>query len=107
MHLNYGDYIVYIDESGDHGMGRIDPGYPIFVLACCIFKKNAYINRLVPALHGFKFRHFGHDGIILHEREIRKDEGLFLSSAVLSGKSVSLKNLPRLLPGFHSPSSRQ
>jgi len=71
------------------------------------FQKNAYINRLVPALHGFKFRHFGHDGIILHEREIRKDEGLFLSSAVLSGKSVSLKNLPRLLPGFHSPSSRQ
>jgi len=42
MHLNYGDYIVYIDESGDHGMGRIDPGYPIFVLACCISKKCLY-----------------------------------------------------------------
>ena len=73
----YSDYIVYLDESGDHGMGKIDPGYPIFVLACCVFKKNAYINRLVPSLHGFKFRHFGHDGIILHEREIRKGEGPF------------------------------
>lgn len=99
MHLNYGDYIVYIDESGDHGMNRIDPGYPIFVLACCIFKKNAYINRLVPALHGFKFRHFGHDGIILHEREIRKDEGAFSILRSPERKERFIEELTEIIAG--------
>ena len=27
-----GDYIVYVDESGDHGLKNIDNNYPIFVL---------------------------------------------------------------------------
>lgn len=100
MSRNYSDYIVYLDESGDHGMGRIDPGYPIFVLACCIFKKNAYINRLVPALHGFKFRHFGHDGIILHEREIRKDEGAFAALKNRERKEQFLDELTGIIAGI-------
>lgn len=29
---NYCDYIVYVDESGDHGMGRVDPTYPVLSL---------------------------------------------------------------------------
>jgi len=29
----FGDYLVFVDESGDHGLARVDPGYPIFVLA--------------------------------------------------------------------------
>jgi hypothetical protein len=29
----FSDYIVFVDESGDHGMTTIDPGYPIFVLS--------------------------------------------------------------------------
>lgn len=28
----YSDYIVFVDESGDHGLGSIDPSYPMFVL---------------------------------------------------------------------------
>jgi hypothetical protein len=62
-------------ESGHHRLASIDLGYWVFVLAICLFRKNAYINRLVPGLLGFKFRHFGHDGVILHERDIRKDMG--------------------------------
>ncbi|MDQ6991340.1 MAG: DUF3800 domain-containing protein [Mariprofundaceae bacterium] len=38
----FSDYIVYVDESGDHGLQNIDPNYPIFVLAFCIFHKNYY-----------------------------------------------------------------
>jgi hypothetical protein len=22
----FGDYLVYVDESGDHGLARVDPG---------------------------------------------------------------------------------
>lgn len=89
----YSEFIVYADESGDHGLGKVDPGYPVFVLACCLFRVNAYINRFVPGLHGFKFRHFGHDGVILHEHDIRKDEGAFTMLKNPDDKELFLEEL--------------
>lgn len=68
----FGKYIVYVDESGDHGMQSLDVQYPVFVLAFCVFHKRHYSERVVPALETFKFKHFGHDQIVLHEQEIRK-----------------------------------
>lgn len=41
----FGDFIVYVDESGDHGLARMDPDYPVFVLAFCIFEKRALASR--------------------------------------------------------------
>lgn len=38
----YSKYVVYVDESGDHGMVNIDPNYPVFVLAFCVFHKRHY-----------------------------------------------------------------
>ena len=73
----FGKYIVYVDESGDHGMSSIDKNYPIFVLAFCIFHKGHYSERVVPVLEAFKFKHFGHDQVVLHEHEIRKEKGAF------------------------------
>jgi hypothetical protein len=93
----YSEFIVYADESGDHGLGRVDAGFPVFVLACCLFRKNAYINRLVPGLHGFKFRHFGHDGVILHERDIRKDEGAFAMLKSPERKELFLEELTEIV----------
>ena len=75
--MNHSDYIVYVDESGDHGLVSIDRTYPLFVLAFCIFHKRTYIETVVPALQRFKFKHFGHDMVVLHEHEIRKAEGAF------------------------------
>ena len=75
--VNHSDYIVYVDERGDHGLKDIDPTYPLFVLAFCIFQKKSYIECIVPALQRFKFKHFGHDMVVLHEHEIRKAEGQF------------------------------
>lgn len=50
------NFIVFADESGDHGLSRINPNYPIFVLSCCIFRKDDYIDRVCPALQRFKLR---------------------------------------------------
>lgn len=58
-------------------MATPDPNYPIFVLAFCLFKKSDYSHVAVPKLIDFKFKHFGHDQIFLHEREIRKSKGDF------------------------------
>lgn len=73
----YSNFVVYVDESGDHGMQNVDPNYPIFVLAFCVFYKKHYSEKVVPALEKFKFNNFGHDIVILHEREIRKETGPF------------------------------
>lgn len=76
MNEKYSDYVVYVDESGDHGLSSIDSEYPIFVLAFCIFKKDNYL-QTVNKVQNFKFKHFGHDIVILHESEIRKNRGAF------------------------------
>lgn len=67
---SFSRYIVYVDESGDHGHGSNE--YPVFVLAFCIFDKDAYAAQVTPAMQRFKFKHFGHDTVVLHEREVRK-----------------------------------
>jgi len=81
---NSSKYIVYVDESGDHGMESIDPNYPVFVLAFCIFDKTEYTSLVSPALQQFKFKYFGHDMVILHEYEIRKARNEF--SILLNAK---------------------
>ena len=73
----FSNFIVYVDESGDHGMQTLDKNYPVFVLAFCVFYKRHYAERVAPALQKFKFNHFGHDHVVLHENEIRKEKGSF------------------------------
>ncbi len=74
---HFSKYIVYVDESGDHSLKSIDDQYPIFVLAFCVFHKRHYSEVIVPALEKFKFNYFGHDQVVLHAHEIRKEEGAF------------------------------
>ena len=70
--MNFGDYVIYVDESGDHSLLSTDRGYPVFVLDFCIFRKDNYAGSVVPEVQRFKFRHFGHDIVVLHEKDIRK-----------------------------------
>lgn len=73
----FSDYIVYVDESGDHSLESIDPEYPVFVLSFCIFRKDVYAETMTPAVRKLKFATFGHDMIVLHEIDIRKKKGAF------------------------------
>jgi hypothetical protein len=74
---DFGEYIIYVDESGDHGLRNINPDYPVFVLAFCIIHKQDYLTQIVPKLQELKFRYFGHDMVVLHEAEIRKSRKTF------------------------------
>jgi hypothetical protein len=71
------DYIVFVDESGDHSLTSLDADYPIFVLCFCIIKKSDYIDLLVPQIKRLKFETFGHDCVVLHEIDIRRKRGHF------------------------------
>lgn len=69
------DSIIYVDESGDHG--PVSAEYPIFVLAFCLFRKEQYVKDVSCSMQHLKLEYFGHDAVVLHEREIRKKPGPF------------------------------
>lgn len=73
----HSDYIVFVDESGDHSLESVNPDYPIFVLAFCILPTAAYVEQITPAVRRLKCQLFGHDLVILHEHDIRKRTGPF------------------------------
>jgi len=73
----FGDFIIYVDESGDHSLTSIDQSYPVFVLAFCLVEIDVYTRVIAPDLQALKFRYFGHDLAVLHERDIRKAQGDF------------------------------
>lgn len=77
-HSPYSDYLVFVDESGDHNLAKIDPQFPVFVLLFAILRKEDYVNTVCPSLQRFKFEFWGHDEVVLHEHEIRKPFGDFL-----------------------------
>lgn len=75
--IHHSEFIIYVDESGDHSLESIDPTYPVFVLSFCIFRKADYTQRITPAIRDLKFATFGHDMVVLHESEIRRKKGAF------------------------------
>jgi hypothetical protein len=75
--IKFSEFIVFADESGDHGLENIDDGFPMFALSFCMVEKAQYVTKVVPAFQQFKFDFWGHDGVVLHEHEIRKRKGAF------------------------------
>jgi len=73
----FSDFIIYADESGSPVMHDPDPDYPIFVLVFLLIRKSVYTAALVPTLQRLKFDFVGHDQIIFHERDIRRQSGAF------------------------------
>lgn len=90
----FGDYIVFIDESGDHGLISIDPQFPIFVLVCVMVEKSAYVKNFVPALKALKLRFWGHDAIVLRGHDIRKPRSdfAFLQNRTIRSEFVTAIN---------------
>ena len=74
---DFSEFVVYADESGDHGLAAIDPQFPVFALVFCVMRKADYIAGVVPAVQRFKFGVWGHDAVVLHEHDIRKSKGPF------------------------------
>jgi hypothetical protein len=73
----WSNHIAYFDESGDHGLQNIDADFPIFVLCGCLFRKDDYRRHDLPAFSQLKFEYFGHDAVVFHSRDIRKQIGAF------------------------------
>jgi hypothetical protein len=74
MAAAFADYIVFADESGSPVLEGPDPTFPVFVLACALVSKVEYAERIVPRLQRLKFDFVGHDQLVLHERDIRRQQ---------------------------------
>ena len=75
--MAFSEYVVYVDESGDNGLKRINPQNPIFVLAFCIFDKVQYRQVVVPEVQALKFDFWGHDAVVLRSYDIRNQRNDF------------------------------
>jgi len=95
--MEFSDYIVYVDESGDHSLESINKDFPLFILAFCIFKKESYSKSAVVKLKEFKFKHFGHDMVVLHENEIRRDKGWFRILNTKEKKVLFMEELTQII----------
>ena len=100
----FSDFIVYVDESGDYSLQKPDKQYPIFVLAFCIFQKAYYCRSVVPEIQSLKFNFFGHDLVVLHEREIRLKKPPFTMGKLkeqdfLNSLSLIMKKINFILIG--------
>jgi hypothetical protein len=70
--------LVFLDESGDHGLTNVDPASPVFVLCGICTSLGEYRDMIVPAWNELKIRTFGHEGPIIHSTDIRKRQGAFV-----------------------------
>jgi len=68
---------MFLDESGDHSLDKIDNSYPMFVLAGCIFDFDYYSNEVELKINQLKIKHFDKIDIILRSYDIRKQKGQF------------------------------
>ena len=73
----FSDHLVFVDESGDHGLENVSQDYPVFVLLFAIFRKDDYVQRVCRDIQQLKINFWGHDEVVLHEHELRKPAGHF------------------------------
>jgi hypothetical protein len=69
--------VLFLDESGDHSLTKIDPQYPMFVLAGCVFELSYYEKVVEPEVSKFKKELLGNDKIILHTEDITHNKNGF------------------------------
>jgi len=69
--------VLYLDESGDHSLTRIDPQYPVFVLGGIIVDQAYARDEMEPSLRAFKIRMFARENLVLHTADITRNRNGF------------------------------
>lgn len=65
-------YILFIDESGHHGLKTINSEFPIFLLCGCLIEENYYKNSVCKEFENLKIKYFERPDIVFHSNDIRK-----------------------------------
>jgi len=70
------NYLLFIDESGDHGLTKINTDFPVFLL-CGILLKEADYEGIRQSINTLKHNIWRNKEVIFHSRDIRKCEKEF------------------------------
>jgi hypothetical protein len=90
-------FVVYMDETGDHSLTKIDNNFPVFCLTLLAFDQANYIETAIPLATKLKFDYWGHENVILHSRDIRKAQGDFGFLTDVSKRLVFYERINRLM----------
>ncbi|WP_316163685.1 DUF3800 domain-containing protein [Bradyrhizobium sp. SZCCHNRI20481] len=71
-------YIAFIDETGDHGIEKIDPKFPVFAICAVTMTVEKYVVNAASNLTAMKYYFFGHECVVIHGHKIRKKAQPFL-----------------------------
>lgn len=71
-------FYFFIDESGDHGLQKINHEFPLFVL-CGILVEQFEYSKIRDSFNSIKNQFWGNTNVILHSRDIRKCEKDFVT----------------------------
>jgi hypothetical protein len=69
-------YYLFLDESGDHSLDKIDPQYPMFVLGGVLINAADY-DRIEARWKLMKRELFGRDDIIIHTADLTRNKNGF------------------------------
>lgn len=89
--------LIFLDESGHHGLRKINQEFPIFLLACSIFEEHYYEKVFVKKIEKLKIKHFKNKDIIFHSRDIRKWQKDFLCLGDLNKRTSFYAELDDLI----------
>lgn len=89
-------YFLFLDESGDHGLVNVDPGFPVFVLCGVLIEEVEYFH-FRDKLNSLKNEFWGNKTVILHSRDIRKCDKEFSILLDLELKKKFYEKLNNLL----------
>ncbi len=73
------EFIIFLDESWDTNLVKIDNQYPVFWLSAIIFEKKYFYDFVVKEIKNLKIKNWFSENIILHSSDIRKHRNGFES----------------------------
>jgi hypothetical protein len=89
-------YYLFIDESGDHGLVTVNPGFPVFLLCGVIISYEDY-KYLRESFNAVKVELWKDKKVIFHCRDIRKCEKEFQILFDLDKKAIFYAGLNQAL----------
>ena len=69
--------ILFLDESGDHSLSKIDSQYPVFVLGGIIADRAYAEGEMTRRVEALKIRFFGRSDIVLHTADLARNRNGF------------------------------
>ena len=89
-------YFLFLDESGDHGLAKFDPDFPVFLLCGVLVRADEYEN-IRQNINKLKHSIWGNKEVIFHSRDIRKCEKEFQKLFDLEIKKIFYEELNNIV----------